>query len=134
MSHTMPGSDLIGQHLLADLYGIAAERLTCEAELVALLRDSLRRAGFTMAGQLSHKFFADGAGVTAMALLTESHASLHTYPEYGYLALDVFSCGDADPADVLAEFVRRLSPTQVESTVAPRGRVPQAPTSGVSQR
>lgn len=51
--------------------------------------------------------FGDRAGFTGVALLAESHISIHTWPEHGYAAIDVFMCGDCDPlasVDVLRAF------------------------------
>jgi len=112
---------MIGEHLLADLYGIAPERLTDADALGVLLEQALAGAGFTVLDRMAHAFPGDGAGATVLCLLSESHASLHTYPEYGYAAVDVFSCGDARPADVLAALRAALAPERVETDRRTRG-------------
>ena len=48
-----------------------------------------------------HRFDAGGEGFTGVYILSESHAVIHTYPEHGYLAFDLFSCGPSDPTQVL---------------------------------
>ncbi|MFW5857111.1 MAG: adenosylmethionine decarboxylase [Planctomycetota bacterium] len=112
---------MIGEHLLADLYGIAPEQLTDADALGALLGRALTEAGFTVLDRVAHAFPGEGAGATVLCLLSESHASLHTYPEYGYAAVDVFSCGDARPADVLEALRAALAPERVETDRRIRG-------------
>jgi len=116
-----PAAQAIGRHLLADLEGIDAGLLRDEALLSELLESSLWAAGFTVLGKNFHKFTSGGCGVTGVALLSESHAALHTYPEYGYLALDVFSCGHQAPEGVLRRFVDALKPDSHSSEVYDRG-------------
>jgi len=110
-----------GRHLFADLYGVPPHRLTSETQLLDLLLRAVRAAGFNVVGQLSHKFPGEQSGITAIALLSESHATFHTYPEHGYLAVDVFSCGAASPEKALDVIVRELQPAQVESSTRQRG-------------
>src|SRR5215216_6722794 len=111
---------MIGRHLLADLYGVAADRLNDAALLADCLRTAARRCGLTeLAAPVMHCF--DGGGVTGLLLLAESHIALHTYPEYGYLALDIFSCGEADPQTALVVFRAALSPEREQATAVVRG-------------
>ena len=111
---------MIGKHLLADLYGVAPSRLNDPALLARCLSDAARRCGLTpLAAPVTHCF--PGGGVTGFILLAESHVALHTYPEHAYLALDVFSCGPADPYDALGVFRDALAPADVRATVTPRG-------------
>jgi S-adenosylmethionine decarboxylase len=55
------------------------------------LRRAVRESGATLISEVSHSF--DPHGVTALGLLAESHISIHTWPEYAYAAVDVFTCG-----------------------------------------
>ena len=122
MKHSQtPAATTVGRHLLADLHGVAPALLTDATLLEGLLATSLREAGFHVLRQVTHKFPGAGSGVTSIALLSESHATLHTYPEYGYLAMDVFSCGEPSPEQVLESVVRRLQPGRVDQQLMPRG-------------
>jgi S-adenosylmethionine decarboxylase len=110
-----------GRHLLADLHGVRAALLTDQPGLTALLRRALDLAGFHVLDARGHTFSGGGGGVTVMMLLSESHATIHTYPENGYAALDVFSCGSARPEDALQVVLDALSPGEVRSAVHRRG-------------
>lgn len=100
----------VGRHCILELYGCPAELLNDEQGLVDTLRAAAENAGATWMGQVSHKF--DPQGVTALGLLSESHISIHTWPEVGYAACDVFTCGDdADPEHACGLLVEALRPS-----------------------
>lgn len=105
---------LEGLHLIADLGGIPAARLADPTPLMDTLRAALAASGFTVVDVKVHRFEGPGAGFTGMVLLAESHAAVHTYPEHGYLALDVFGCGGGDPDRVLSALAHALAPCAVE--------------------
>ena len=86
----------LGTHLLADLSGIAPERLRDGAALEQLLRGAAIAAGAQVLHSHFHSFGA-GQGVTGVVLLAESHISIHTWPECGFAAVDIFMCGAARP-------------------------------------
>jgi S-adenosylmethionine decarboxylase len=81
-----------GRHLLAELDQCA--RLPASGELERLLRRAGVAGGGTVLAVHTHNFGANG-GVAGIALLAESHISVHTWPEYSYAAVDVFMCGEA---------------------------------------
>ena len=83
-----------GTHLIIELYG--AEHLDDIAHIDGALRDCVDAAGATLLHIHLHHFEPNG-GVSGVAVLAESHISIHTWPEAGYAALDVFMCGSADP-------------------------------------
>jgi S-adenosylmethionine decarboxylase len=81
-----------GLHVIADLYACASGPVLTDAQ--ALERTCLkyvREAGLFDVGRLFHAFPGDG-GVTGTVVLAESHISVHTWPEHGYVSLDVFVC------------------------------------------
>lgn len=86
----------LGTHLLADLSGIAPDLLRDCATLERLLRNAALAAGAQVLHSHFHSFGV-GQGVTGVVLLAESHISLHTWPEYGFAAADIFMCGAAQP-------------------------------------
>ncbi len=111
----------VGIHLLADLHGVAPSRLMDAGALMQMFAAALEANRFTVLDKVAHKFAGSGAGVTGVFLLGESHLAFHTYPELGFLALDIFSCGAADPAAVMAEVSASLQPQSVTTTRKKRG-------------
>ena len=83
-----------GAHLIIDLYG--AERLDDIDHIEAALQAGVDAASATLLHIHLHHFEPNG-GVSGVAVLAESHISIHTWPENGYAALDVFMCGKANP-------------------------------------
>lgn len=83
----------VGIHCLLELYGCPVELLDDEGHITRTLREAAEFAGATWLNECHHRF--EPCGVTAMGLLAESHISIHTWPEVGYAAVDVFTCGDA---------------------------------------
>lgn len=100
-----------GWHYLAEFHG--ATRLVNQRSLHAALRTAAQAAGATGLAVRSHHF-GSGYGIAAVALLAESHISVHTWPEHSYAAVDIFMCGeDNDPELALQEMRRRLAPSEV---------------------
>jgi S-adenosylmethionine decarboxylase len=88
----VPTGAMVGKHCILELYGCDVARLDDEDFLRATLSVAARRAGATLLNLITHRF--EPQGVTGLALLAESHISIHTWPESGYAAVDVFTCGD----------------------------------------
>lgn len=87
-----PCSDTVGKHCILELYACDSARLDDEAFLRDTITAAAKRAGATLLNLITHRF--EPQGVTGLALLAESHISIHTWPESGYAAVDVFTCGD----------------------------------------
>ena len=85
-------SDAVGKHCILELYDCDSSRLDDEAFLRDTITTAAKRAGATLLNLITHRF--EPQGVTGLALLAESHISIHTWPESGYAAVDVFTCGD----------------------------------------
>ena len=86
------GSGVVGRHCIFELQDGNPNLLDDEDFIKEALTKAADAAGATLLKIVSHKF--EPQGVTAIALLSESHISIHSYPEYGYAAVDAFTCGE----------------------------------------
>ena len=93
-----------GRHLILDLYDCDPGILNDYEELQRLLEASLIMAKANVLRVIGEKF--QPQGVTLLALLSESHASIHTWPEIGYCAIDLYTCGDVTETHRAAEFLK----------------------------
>ena len=108
-----------GMHLLIDLWG--ATHLDEIDHVERALKQAAIACGATILSVHLHSF-GNNSGVTGVAILAESHISIHTWPEINYVALDVFLCGNSDPhraVPVLHEFFK---PKKMKVTEAARGK------------
>jgi S-adenosylmethionine decarboxylase len=87
-----------GSHLIIDLWD--GEHLDDVGVIELALRRAVQAAGATLLHLHLHAF-GSGGGVSGVAVLAESHISIHTWPERGYAAIDVFMCGSAEPHKVV---------------------------------
>ena len=85
----------MGKHYLLNLYGCSFVLLDDQEYLIKLLEEAANISGATVVNTIFKKF--DPQGVTVLTLLSESHISIHTWPEEGRAAVDVYTCGDCDP-------------------------------------
>lgn len=117
-----PAHPFEGQHLLAELYGVSSARLDDPELLADALRQGVKQGGATLC-HLEVRHFSPH-GVTVLALLAESHASVHSYPEAGALFFDAFTCGpNCRPEGILEAVVAALAPEEVRSSMIRRGGV-----------
>lgn len=108
----------LGKHLIADFYG-ASQLFDC-APVSAVLEEAALAAGATVLN-VDMRDFGDRCGFTGVALLAESHISIHTWPECDYAAIDIFMCGDADPSKSLDVLRRYFSPDNEQVQMIQRG-------------
>lgn len=114
------GMAFAGTHLIVDLWG--ATRLDDLGHVEHALRRAVDASRATLLHIHLHHFTPNG-GISGVAVLAESHISIHTWPERGYAALDVFMCGDADPQQAIPELDRAFKPARIEVDELRRGRV-----------
>jgi len=100
-----PIGALVGKHCILELYDCSAARLNDETFVRNTLTHAVSEAGATLLRLVSHRFKPQG--VTGLALLAESHVSIHTWPESGYAAVDVFTCGDHTMPEQACAHLRR---------------------------
>ncbi len=113
----------LGLHILADLYGVDFDKLDHVEDVRELLEGAVKYAGLSKLSSHFHQFYPHGA--TGVILLEESHISIHTWPEHGYAAIDVYTCGGKEKTFKAMEYILKvLKPKRVDEKVAERGVVP----------
>jgi S-adenosylmethionine decarboxylase len=129
---------LLGLHTVRELYGCNAKTLADEALVLAAAGEAVLVSNATLLSISSHDFDVTAeeaatpsesrlpvqasGGVTVLALLSESHLSIHTWPEHGYAAVDMFTCGnEADPVAAVDFLANRLECTSWVGTNLARG-------------
>ncbi len=85
----------LGRHLIAEFYGCPYAALDDVAAMRGHLRAAAAAVGATVVGEAFHRYAPQG--VSGVLLIAESHLSVHTWPEAGYVAVDIFTCGGLDP-------------------------------------
>ena len=112
--------EFYGVHVFGEMYGLTFSDLNDLKKLEKILREGIKKSGATLCSVQSKRFTP--SGVTLLGLLSESHASLHTYPDFGSLFFDAFTCGSTcDPRKIADEFIRLLKPKSHSLKVIKRG-------------
>ena len=106
----MNGVRCAGAHLIVDLY--EADRLDDVDHIEEALRRCVAAAGATLLHIHLHHFEPNG-GVSGVAVLAESHISIHSWPEAAYAALDVFMCGEAKPEACIPVLREAFKPKRI---------------------
>jgi len=114
---TEPGQ-LPGHHLIVECYD--ASHLTDIAYIERGFREAIALSRATIINMSFHRFGID-QGITGVAMLAESHLSVHTWPESGYCAIDIFMCGSCDPRSCLPAIAKLFEPRRLEIASVIRG-------------
>ncbi len=93
----------LGTHILLDLRECDDKRLDDLEFIQTTLVESARLAQATIVGHTFHKFSPQG--VTGVVAIAESHICIHTWPEYNYAAVDIFTCGDTVDPQFIAKYI-----------------------------
>jgi len=114
------GQVFAGSHVLADLWG--ASNLDDQDLIEQALREAIDACGATLLHIHLHRF-TDGGGISGVAVLAESHISVHTWPERGFAAFDIFMCGQCDPQNAIPVLQRYFEPAEIQTDLHRRGIV-----------
>jgi S-adenosylmethionine decarboxylase len=106
--------------MLADLYGCDAQFLADPDKITDCLMRAAKAAGATVLNAHFHHF-GEQQGVTGVLLLMESHMSIHTWPEHGYAAIDLFMCGQAQVEAALSAIQQEIGSTREAVQLISRG-------------
>jgi S-adenosylmethionine decarboxylase len=86
----------LGRHILAEFTGCDRELLNDLDAIKSILKEAARQADATIVDSVFHRY--NPHGLSGVVVIAESHISIHTWPEYGYAAADIFTCGEqVDP-------------------------------------
>lgn len=109
----------LGVHVLGELHGCDASQIAFVEALRAMMLLVAEQASFRVVGERFHQF--EPAGVTGVLILAESHFSVHTWPEQGTVATDIFTCGNEGNAEQAFDLlVAQLQPAEHCKRVIPR--------------
>ena len=110
----------LGYHLILELEGCPEACLNDPEAVRRIMIESVEASGATMIRPFFHQFAPQG--VSGVVIISESHFSIHTWPEYGYAAVDIFTCGDQIDMDVAVETLRRgLGAEAIQKMLLTRG-------------
>jgi len=110
----------LGKHLLLELKDCDKEVINDLSFLKSVLVAAAEEAGATVLGESFHRF--NPHGVSGVVIIAESHLTIHTWPEYGYAAADIFTCGDSVKPKKAAEvLIRKLGAKDHSILEIPRG-------------
>jgi S-adenosylmethionine decarboxylase len=109
-----------GRHVLADIWGVDFNRINDIEFLKEHMYKAAEKSGATILA-INYEVFIP-YGVTILILLSESHLSIHTYPEKGFAAIDGYTCGeDVDPEVAVDYLLSILEPERIYSSKIIRG-------------
>ena len=109
-----------GKHLLVEYHGCDVDVLNDPARLETLMKRGVVAARATPLGAIFRRFSPQG--VSGVVVVEESHFSIHTWPEYGYAAVDFYTCGDCLPEEAHVILTEGLGATAAEVMTINRGR------------
>jgi S-adenosylmethionine decarboxylase proenzyme len=120
----------LGRHLLCEYHGCDRARLNDPEVIRTELVAAVTRSGATPLHEVVHAFSPHG--VTGVIVIAESHFAIHTWPEYGFAAVDLFTCGDQVDPYLAFEYLRTALHAETHSVVEIRrgllpGRAPHKP-------
>lgn len=111
---------IVGRHIIAELYGVSEELIAYEDVVRRILEEVAEKAEFEKVGSIYKQF--SPYGVTGVILIAESHISIHTWPEFGLVNLDVFTCGDTSKVEkAFEQFLEKFKPESYRHYVLDRG-------------
>lgn len=93
----------LGRHLLLELFDCDSDAINNLEAVKTALVEAAKRAQATIVDVVFHEF--NPFGVSGVVVIAESHLSIHTWPEYRYAAVDIFSCGDVLQPEVAANYL-----------------------------
>lgn len=114
--------ETLGRHILIEFYNCNEETMSSPELIEKYMNEAARIANATIVNSVFHHF--NPYGVSGAVIISESHLAIHTWPEYGYAAVDVFTCGDKiNPWTAFDYLEKVFEADRSESVEIPRGMV-----------
>lgn len=114
--------ETMGRHVIAELWQCDFDKLNDMDYIEQTFVDAALKSGAEIREVAFHKFAPQG--VSGVVIISESHLTIHSFPEHGYASVDVYTCGDLDPT-IAAEYIAKALDSQAsEVTELPRGMGP----------
>lgn len=112
----------LGRHVLIEFYGCPSEIIEDNKLIEKIMNEAAEYSGATIVESVFHHF--NPYGVSGAVIIAESHLTIHTWPEYGYASVDVYTCGDSVSPWKAAEYLgEKLKANRTESFEVPRGMI-----------
>ncbi|MDD2420937.1 MAG: adenosylmethionine decarboxylase [Heliobacteriaceae bacterium] len=124
-------TNALGRHVLAEVYGCDFNLLNDVHKVEEIMVNAALEAGAEIREFVFHKFSPQG--VSGVVVISESHLAIHTWPELGYAAIDVFTCGDkVNPWDACQYMQKGFKAAHVTAQEVKRGLIHSAPKAAVN--
>ncbi|MFA9558706.1 adenosylmethionine decarboxylase [Evansella sp. AB-rgal1] len=114
--------DTMGRHVIAELWECDTNKLNDMNYIERLFVDAALEAGAEVREVAFHKFAP--FGVSGVVIISESHLTIHSFPEHGYASIDVYTCGNLDPTIATDYITENLNAESTEVVELPRGMGP----------
>lgn len=115
--------DTMGRHVIAELWNCNVEKLNNLKLIEKIMVNAALESGAEIREVAFHKFAP--MGVSGVVIISESHLTIHSFPEHGYASIDVYTCGDTIDPNIAAKFItKQLEATRCESIEVARGMCP----------
>ena len=115
----VPVVETEGVHIIVEASGCDPEVISDPKKIEGIFKDAARHAKMTVKASYFFKFMP--TGVSGAVIIAESHISIHTWPELGYAALDVYTCGDSDPEKAVDYILERIGAKHAHVSEVRRG-------------
>lgn len=114
--------ETMGRHVISELWGCDFEKLNDMEQIEQIFADAALKSGAEIREVAFHKFAPQG--VSGVVIISESHLTIHSFPEHGYASIDVYTCGDMDPNIAANYIAEALGAKTRENIELPRGMGP----------
>lgn len=119
------GMDTMGRHVIAEMWDCNIDILNDMGQIEQIFVNAALKAGAEIREVAFHKFAPQG--VSGVVIISESHLTIHSFPEHGYASIDVYTCGDIIDPNVACDYISNaLESKQCEKVEVPRGMGPVA--------